>query len=406
MKRMWRPIWTAFRDLFIPILPKGLVKVLLGNYDFAFLAHPLVLEDLARQYPLLQGANKEVLKFVSKHLWPVIGSSITGFRDKNGREVKGVVLFCPMSTRLFVLRHRDTVRKLVRLVRIAEKLQVKIIGLGAFVPIVTHDGKLLAKSTNLNMTTGTSFSAVIAYLNAKRLAEQCGLMHKDTIVAVVGAGGSVGSICCRLLMKNFHRFILIDKKRESLESVARGEYFKSIKEKEIFFSTHIDTVHHAKVVVVATNAPGVIVRSDHLRPGAVVVDAAQPRNVSARVPFERKDVIVVESGIASVEGLNTNFEFDLRSYNEVYSCLAEVLILMWLGIDGKQVGKFDLGYVEKLQQTASKVGIDIPRFRNRAGFVSQEDIDIVEKINNEPINSTEKNGMLNESSFFRKLQIQ
>lgn len=369
-----KPWLRAVRDLFIPVLPSFLVKWLVGNYDFAFIAHPLVLEDLSRQYPNLVGANKEFLKFVSKYLWPVTGSNITGFRNNQGKELKGIVLFCPMSTRLLVLRRKSAIRKIIRLTKIAEKLQVRMVGLGAFIPIVTHDGKILAKKSNLNMTTGTAFSSIIATTNAITLASSCGIDFKNSTVAVVGAGGSVGSICSRLLLDHFNTLVLIDKSKESLDSLLSGGYLKGVSNKTVYVSTKVETVKHASLVIVATNSPGIIVRSDHIKPGALIVDAAQPRNVSAKIPFIRKDVIVVESGIAEIKGLNTNFQFDLKSYSEVYSCLAEVLILLWLGIRGQQVGSFDMSYVYALKEAAIKIGIEIPRFRNRAGYVTDNDI--------------------------------
>jgi len=133
-------------------------------------------------------------------------------------------------------------------------------------------------------------------------------------------------------------------------------------------------------VIVTTNTPGTVIHADHLPVGCLVVDAAQPRNVSAKVPYLRKDVAIVESGVARVKGLNTHFEFDLHGSDEVYSCLAEVLILQWLGMDGKQVGKFSIPYVLKLKETAEKVGIHLPPFRNRSGELTNQYLDDISEI--------------------------
>ena len=377
---MAKPLSTALRDLLIYILPGWIARKLVGTYDFAFIAHPLTLEDLTRHYPNLYAKNKGFLKFISSNFWPVIGSEITGFRDKQGRAIRGIILFCPMTTRLLVLRRKKAIKKLIGIVKIAEKLRVKIVGLGAFVPIVTRDGQLLAKNTHLNMTTGASFSAVIAVTNALKLASLCDLDCRKSTVAVIGAGGSVGSICARMLVEYFPNIILIDKKRESLDSLLSGSYMEGMAGKTIFSSEKIASVKYANVIIVATNTPGVIVRSEHLMPGALVVDAAMPRNVSAKIPLLRKDVIVVESGIADIRGLNTNFDFDLKSYSEIYSCLAEVLILLWSGIDGKQVGKHDMPYVNNLRETASKIGFEIPPFRNQSGLVTECDLQRVKEI--------------------------
>ncbi len=370
----------AIRDLLVFIFPKWIIRTVLGKYDFAFVGHPLVIEDLARQYPNLKSMNYKFLKIISLFLWPVLGSEITGFRDNRGREVKGIVLFCPMSTRLLVMRRKSAIKKLIKIIKMAEKLNAKIVGLGAFVPIVTHDGKLLAKKTNLSMTTGTAFSSVIAVTNAIKLANACSVDISKCTVAIVGAGGSVGSICTRLLMDYTDQLLLIDKDKTKLDALLTTNYIKAFSNKALSLSTDIHDIKQAQVVIVTTNSPGTIIRSEHLRSGALIIDAAQPRNVSSKIPFIRTDVMVVESGVAEVPGLNTNFEFDLKTYSEVYSCLAEVLILLWLGIEGKQVGSFDIEYVYKLREAASKIGIRIPLFRNRAGFVTDNDIENFKRI--------------------------
>src|SRR3989338_2680124 len=374
------PWLRAARDFFLPFLPSWFVCKIVRRYDFAFIAHPLVLEDLSRQYPNLNGIKSNVLKMISRYLWPVLGSEITGAYDKSGKEITGIVLFCPMSTRLLILRRSNARRKILRIVKIAEKLQVKIIGLGAYIPIVMHDGKLLAKHTSLDVTTGTSFSAVIACTNALRLAEKCQLIPEKVTVAIIGAGGSVGTICTRLMMDHFNKFILIDKRHESLYSFLKSDYLKDVSGKIMCLSNRIKDVRNADVVIVTTNTPGIILRSEHLSPGTIIVDAAQPRNVSAKVPIARKDVLVAESGVAVVPGLDTHFEFDLRTSNEVYSCLAEVLILLKFGMTGKQVGKFSLEYINFLRQNASAIGFDIPNFRNGCGVISEADCDRVKSI--------------------------
>lgn len=368
-----KPWLRAIRDLFIPVLPSWLVSRILSGYKYAFIAHPLSLDDLTRQFPSLNAKNIRLLKFISKFGWPVLGPEITGFRDKSGKDIKGRVIFCLMTARIMVLDRKTAVRRLITCVRMAEKLRVDVVGLGAFVPIVTHDGKLLAKKTKLNMTSGTAFSAVIAVKNALSVIDICDYAVDKCLIAIVGAAGSVGTIVTQLMLEHGKTFILIDKNEEGLKKIISGGLLKNVKGKNIVISTSLDPIKHADIIIVTTNAPGVIVRSNHLKAGAIVVDAAHPRNVSTKVPFERDDVVVVESGIANVPELNTNFEFDLRSRSEVYSCLAEVLVLYWLKIEGKFVGTFTMEYVQTLKETSEKIGIDIAKFRNRAGFVTRED---------------------------------
>jgi predicted amino acid dehydrogenase len=137
-------------------------------------------------------------------------------------------------------------------------------------------------------------------------------------------------------------------------------------------SDKIDDIINADLILVVTNTPGAIVRSKHLKSGAIVIDAAQPRNVSAKVPCEREDVIVIESGIAEVDGLHVNCDFGLKKENEVYSCFAELLLLCWMNeYDEDHVDPIKEDYVLKLWEVADKAGIKIADFRNITGFVDE-----------------------------------
>ncbi len=128
----------------------------------------------------------------------------------------------------------------------------------------------------------------------------------------------------------------------------------------------------------SSNTPGAIVRSKHLKSRSIVIDAAQPRNVSARVPNEREDVIVIESGIAEVNNLRVNCDFGLRKPNEVYSCFAELLLLCWMKeYNDDHIDCHSESYVIKLWEEMDKAGIAIADFRNVTGFVDRSKFDKV-----------------------------
>lgn len=187
----------------------------------------------------------------------------------------------------------------------------------------------------------------------------------------MGAAGSVGMLASQLFSKRFKNLILIDKNREGLKKIAKTVFLIRA-EINLIFDTSIDLVKSADVVFVATNTPGAIVRQNHLKPGSVVIDGAHPHNVSAKVPKQRQDVIVIESGIAEVDGLNTNIDFGLRNSNEVYSCLAEVLLLLWKPSLFDGLEEETLPYAEALLKYSVQAGIKPAPFQNRLGYIPEE----------------------------------
>lgn len=369
---------TAIRDLLIHPLPGFLAQIFTGKGRFAFLAHPLDLNDLSRYYPHISKFPKNRLKFISRYHWTVIGSKITGFKDAEDKLCEGWVIYCPLTTRMLVLKRDIAVKKLIRAVKFTEKLGVEILGLGAFVPIVTDDGKLLAEKTHLKIITGASFSAVMGLQNTILALNKLGADIANCQVAIVGAAGSVGTLISQLFAKNFNKLVLIDKNENGLNRIV--EKVISMNPKiNLIYDTNINAIKSADAIFVATNTPGAIVREDRLKPGSVVIDGAHPRNVSAKVPEQRKDVIVIESGIAEVDNLDTHIDFGLRNSNEVYSCLAEVLILLWKPSVFEYLEQESLPYIETLLKYSSQAGIWPARFQNRLGYISSDDFQRVSK---------------------------
>lgn len=374
-----KSIISAVRDLVIYYLPCYLNFYKSKNIKFAFLAHPLYVKDLSYQYPFTKNFLKNTLKFISRYLWTVIGSKITGFKDAEGNICNGWIVYCPLTAHMLVLKRKLAIKKLLRAVKFIEKFRVKIIGLGAFVPIITGNGSLIRNKTSLKVVTGASFSAVIGFQNTITALKKMDVNILDCQIAIVGAGGSVGSIISQLFAKNFSKLILIDKNRKHLDRIASivTEINNDI---QLICDTSISSLIYADSIFVATNTPGVIVRANHLKSGVLVVDSAYPHNVSIKVPKQRNDVLVIESGIVQADGVNTNIDFGLHSSNEIYSCLAEVLILLWNPKLFEGIKEETLLYAETLLKYSSQAGINPARFQNRyMGYITN---DFFKKISN------------------------
>jgi len=373
-----KQILFTIRDILIPILPKLFVRALIGKGEYVFLAHPIeLLPDIARKYPFARNSPKWLLKGISKLHPPIILSKITGYKGRDGRSVDGWVVFCSLSTRMMLLNEKRARTKILKAAKLSEKLNAKLLGLGAFVPIVTDHGAFLQGKVKMSITNGDAFSAVIAAKNVITSSDWAQFDRNNVKLAIVGSAGFVGSMSSKLLLKYFSNLTLVDKNIDGVK-VLGEELKKRNGNKNIIVSSDINDIKYSDIVLTVTNTPGVIVRSKHLKPKSIVIDAAQPRNVSAKVPYEREDVVVIESGVAEVDGLDVNCDFGLRKESEVYSCFAELLLLCWMReYNDDHIDRISESYVLKLWDEMDKAGIRIADFRNITGFINKDNFDKV-----------------------------
>jgi len=373
-------ILANIRDLVIRFLPGFIARLLVGVGEFAFVVHPRDLSDCKRKYPFAKYLPKAVIERWSRYQWPTIGSKIKGLKKKYGKSVDGWVVICPMTTKLMIKNRNVARKRILQTVRLAEKLGAKIVGLGAFTSIITKDGIYLKGKVKAGITTGNAYSAAIAIENLERLLSLTGRNITESALAIVGGAGSVGSACSKILARKAKKLIIVDKNKKALDNLVDCISIDGV----VTGKTDIISIKEADGIIAVTNAPGAIVRASHLKKGAVVVDAAQPKNVSRHVPSQRDDVIVVESAIVKSNGIDFNFDFGLNEH-EALGCLAEVLLLTWIGHKGDySLGKVDPSQTEEVSRIAKEADFKLADFRNSTGFIKEEQISFLKSLNLNP----------------------
>lgn len=357
----------AFRDLFILLLPRSVVMKILGSNDFAFITHPRDTADVLRQFPLAKYLPDKIFNLWLRYQWPVIGERISGVRDLNGKPLNGWIIFCPLTARQMI-RNRDLGRtRVLQTVKLASKMGIKIIGLGAFTSIVTRDGLDVVGKYPLHVTTGNALSAAGAIQNVAAAAHLTQLNISDATVAIVGAAGNVGSACARIFSESAKKLILIDINQRQLKTVV-NELEGRI---PIEVSATPDPVIKADVVIAVTNAPGAIVKPEHLKPGALVVDAAQPKNVSDKAPSVRDDILVMESSVFRYPGIDYPFDLGIGR-GEALGCMAETIVLAGVGAKTNySIGQLSAQQVKDIFSAAKMLGIRIGYFRTSEGLVDE-----------------------------------
>lgn len=339
---------------------------------FAFVLHPIDLKrDVGRKYPFARFLPAWVIEEFLKHKAPQVLSEIHGVRSVTGKETKGWFIGCPLSPRMMTRLPLEFVyEKIVRSCELAAKEGAKIVGLGAFTAVVGDRGITVAKRSPIAVTTGNSYtvaSAIEGVLEAARLLE---VSTKESVLAVVGATGSIGRTCSILLAPRFAHTILIGRDLEMTANVATelGHCAEA--------TTDIQRLQEADVVITVTSSETAIIQPGHLKSGAIVCDVARPRDVSVRVREERGDVLVIEGGLVEVPG-DVDFGFDFGfPPKTAYACMAETMILALEDrCENYTLGKnVSVEQVLEIQDLAKKHGFRLAGFRSFEKEVSQETI--------------------------------
>ena len=293
---------------------------------FAFVLHPLSLEDMQMVSPMVRYVPDFLLEYILKQKKPFTVSHITGVKSPHA-EAEGWFVGCPLTAKQMVeLPEEFVIDRIVETGKIAEELGAKILGLGAFTSIVGDAGVTIAERLNIAVTSGNSYTVATALEGTREAARLMGKDLRDAEVAIVGASGSIGSACARILSREVRHINLIARRIAPLEELAQELNGHGA----ATFSVSSDVkscLHKADVVIAVTSAVDFIIDPADLKSGAVVCDVARPRNVSRNVSAQRNDVLVIEGGVIHVPG-NVDFHFNFGFPPQTcFACMAETMIL-------------------------------------------------------------------------------
>lgn len=347
---------------------------------FAFIFHPInPKEDVARKYPLLgKYLSEGFINFGSRFFPPVLVSSIKGvISQETHNELTGWFIGCPYTPQTMLrLPVNEVYNKLVACGRLAEKQGARILGLGAFTSVVGDAGKTIAERLEIPVTTGDSYTVYMAIQAAREAAIVMGMDYGQSTVAVVGATGAIGGACADMLADEVGTLVIVGRRGEAIEQKRDQLHGKKAR---VIASTDIATIYNADVVITVTSAVHAIIEPKHLKPGAVVLDVARPRDVSKQVEEQRDDVLVIEGGMVEVPGqVDFGFNFGFPQ-GKSFACMAETMALALEGrYEDYTIGKeLDLARILEVGEIATRHGFKLSGFRSFEKPVTEEHITIV-----------------------------
>ncbi|MFX0195504.1 MAG: hypothetical protein ACFFCW_05210 [Candidatus Hodarchaeota archaeon] len=351
---------------------------------FAFVVHPLTPQHILN-YPKLRWLKIFPLRLIewgAAFLPPLCVSSVTGAKSPTGVKLEGWLIGLGATPREMMRRKPEFIyKKLIKACKMAEKLGAKIIGLGAFTSVVGDAGITVAKGSNIAVTSGNSYSVSLPLEAAKILSKKLGLDPKNGKAVVIGAKGSIGSACVRVLAQVVPNIALVAPKMAKLINLQKK--IESESSSKVTISTSADEViGDADLIITATSAQGEkIIDIMKVKPGCVICDVARLPDIQEADAKKRPDVLVIESGEAEVPGA-VDFHFDIRLPSKTaYACLSETMILaMEKKYENFSLGRdIDIDKVKEIYKLGKKHGFKLATIRSFGRMVTDQEIELIKE---------------------------
>ncbi len=337
-----------------------------------FLVHARNHRDLIRKFPILKFLPNKLIDWIAVSLPPIIVSKITGLTNLDNQPIGGYIIGMTMTARQMIEDRQKATRKIIQACRYAEKKGVGIIGLGALTASFSKGGlDILPHVKELGVTTGRAYTTKTVTDYVKHCVEEFGFSKQSVKVAIVGAGGSVGSSCAKLLaswgIKNM-LFIDLPKRAEHLKKTI--EHLKEVHLNngvalDIQTSHAIADIKGWDIIITATSAPEALLHTEDISAGTIIINDAQPSDVPKEVIKERDDILVIEGGVIRTPGIRCNFNLGLADREDTFCCLGEVLVLARNEkFDHFATGELQEHLVSEIEEMSKGMGFGISKFQN------------------------------------------
>jgi predicted amino acid dehydrogenase len=306
-------------------------------HRFAFVIHPLDVSFIHR-HPAFWWTRYlpgELVERIAAWMPPLYISSVRGGRSPaTGQRIEGHLISLAATPRQMMIRpERFTYNRLNRAARLAERMGARILGLGAFTSVVGDAGVTVAHEAGIAVTSGNSLTVAATLEAAKQAVRAMGkedLTHGRAMV--IGATGSIGSVCARLLAQAIRDVVLVSIEPDRLIELRRRIEAETPGARVEIATRAGHLARDCDLVVTATSAFGQrVLDITTCKPGAVICDVARPPDLSPAEAALRPDVLVIESGEVVIPG-EVDFGYDIGLPPGVaYACLAETALLAMEG---------------------------------------------------------------------------
>jgi predicted amino acid dehydrogenase len=327
---------------------------------FAFIVHPITIAQLKDFWPLIRVVPDFIIKTSLKNLPPFKVSHIKGVRSAQGKEVQGYFIACPLLPKQMLdLQESFVLEKIISAAHIAERLGANIVGLGGYTSIIGDKGQTIADNLKIPVTSGNTYTAWSVFEAIYRMAKVKNIDLKKSHLAIIGATGSIGSLCTRKLSEYVAKITVTARHRDKLEQLK--EIILNLNGLEVNIEEEVHkAVKDADIIITTTSAPEALLNIEELKSGALVCDVSVPKNIAGR-ENPRRDISLIDGGLIKLPnpsdfGVDTGLPKDM-----VYACVAETMLLTLEGrfINYSLGDNINLDKMEEIANIAVQHGFEV-----------------------------------------------
>jgi predicted amino acid dehydrogenase len=293
-----------------------------GPLDFMHVIHPRAVVDKRRPFPLMRGLTAMTVASLQPRC-TVLGPIDVPI---GGRLLRGELVSIPHAPQEMLDGLSDARDALVNVLDYAEHREARFVSLGALIPSISRQGRLLKKARpHMAITTGHGFTAVTIAQMVEDIEKEIG---SDGVVAVMGAAGSTGRAALRCMFRRSprRRVLAVDLPQQMSKIPEIPGWNPTVHR----LTTVKEEIKEAAIVVCVTNAVGGILQADDFGANTVILDDAQPENVDISVLDTRPDLRIVKC-LTRIPGLHCPFDMGLFAAEHLdpevnFTCLAEIIL--------------------------------------------------------------------------------
>lgn len=346
---------------------------------FGYVVHYGYPEDIYREYSFLEKMPPRISSAWGQGSFPVVNEIVLNdfptYRNQTEKSLHGWLIFITNYTKQMLYDGKLRTTKIRMAALLAKALGARLLGMGGLIASFAQGGNWLSDELEgMGITTGHAYTIGNIMQITDAAADSVGLGLDKATVAIVGAAGSIGSGCAKMIALYHPREIMLVElstfnAQQRLDEIRT--YISGIDNTiTVTFTETLQAIRKADIVIVATNSPTSIIKAAYLKPGAIVIDDSFPKNVPRTLLDRRKDVILLEGGVMQlpprIEILSARNMPDLMdapltraiSCKETYGCFAELIVLaLYRHQQNYGLGVSDPSLAHDILAKAKKVGI-------------------------------------------------
>lgn len=323
-----------------------------GKMRVLILGHLLGLKDLKEIFP----AGNLLYKFsigrkIMEWALTLKDFSVLSKFDVLGK-TDGYFVAVRLTAKQMMSLPKEQVRqKILKAILYAQnKLDCDVVMLGALTAPLTSAGSWLLEQPGLtiNVTNGNTYTVAIAIIVAEKSIDLAGLDISKIKIAIVGSAGVIGEGISKYFNDKNVNLILVERSLDRFERLSpqlHGENY--------VLTENISDIINADVVITATSHPDTLIDPDILKKNVIVVDVAEPPDVSSKVEKTRPDVICVDGGRVDWENVDLGTNFGLPK-KIGFACMTEGLMQALENKKGDYVGSVTQEHLKETMEWGKK----------------------------------------------------